>query len=281
MTVTITDDDGGSGSDTVSVAVANLEPDVTLDPTGTVSFPGGDAFVGRIDTPQDHAASATDPGSDDLTFAWASGQTTTSFNDGVGPDPFPSPLGIFPFLASDGTTVIFATPGVATIGVTVTVTVTVTDDDGGSDGDDAAKVVVGDADGTFGNGYWKHQYSGDGNPQVDAASLEGYLDIVNFVSGVFSEHTILATAADADAVLSPSGNDKRAVATADLLAGWLHFASGAVSHEAVVPLSGGTTMNFLDVMVEIEGIVLDDAAPRTELMRASFLAQRLRQASSP
>lgn len=274
VTVTVTDDDGGIGSDTVSVTVSNLDPDVELDLTGIVPFPGGDAFVGRIEVPQDHGASATDAGSDDLTFQWGSGQTTTYFNDGVGPDPFPSPLGIFPFMASDGSNVIFATPGVETIGVVVT------DDDGGSDDDSAFKVVTGDADTAFGLGYWKHQYSGTGSPQLDDATLEGYLEIVDFVSGVFAEKVPLATAADAQGVLSPAGSDRRAVATANLLVGWLHFASGAVAHDATVPAGGGATASFLDVVAEVEGIILDDSASRSDLMRASFLAQQLLQGAS-
>lgn len=51
-------------------------------------------------------ARATDPGSDDLTFQWYCDQDSTDpdeeqtvFNDGVGPDPYPSPDGNFPFEA--------------------------------------------------------------------------------------------------------------------------------------------------------------------------------------
>ena len=51
-------------------------------------------------------ATATDPGSDDLTFTWEWGDgtpatATTYFNDGIGPDPYPSPGGTFPFTATD------------------------------------------------------------------------------------------------------------------------------------------------------------------------------------
>jgi len=46
-------------------------------------------------------ATAIDLGSDDLTFNWSFGSSTTYYNDGVGPDPYPSPDGIFPFEAKD------------------------------------------------------------------------------------------------------------------------------------------------------------------------------------
>jgi hypothetical protein len=139
-------------------------------------------------------------------------------------------------------------------------------------------VITGNADGTFGVGYWKHQYSGNGSPQIDPVWLDGYLEIVRFVSGVFDEDVSLADTADATDVLSPTGSNKRAVATADLLTAWLHFASGAVSWDAMVPVGGGEERPLLNVMNEIENIVSDPGATRADLIGASFLAQRVMQA---
>ena len=45
VTVTITDDDGGAGMAARDRDVNNLDPIVTLDLSGAVSFPGGNYFV--------------------------------------------------------------------------------------------------------------------------------------------------------------------------------------------------------------------------------------------
>ena len=271
--VTVTDDDGGFGTDTVAVVVANLDPVLTLDTGDAVVFPGGEYFVGQIGEPQNHAASAEDPGSDDLTFTWGFGPSTTYFNDGVAPDPPKSPHGVFPFAAADDADVDFVLPGVYEIDVTVT------DDDGGSDSENLGKIVTGDAETTEGNGWWRHQYSGGGNPHVDDAVLEGYLDIVNAVSSVFSEATAVASLDDVQTVLSPVGPDRRVHAEADLMAAWLHFASGAVAWDASVPLEGGGTMSYLDLMQQVETTILNGGASDAELLEAELLARRVRHAS--
>ena len=76
-------------------------------------------------------ATATDPGSDDLTFTWDWGDgtpatITTYFNDGIGPDPYPSPGGVFPFIATDFQKHVYSTVGKYDFKLTVR------DDDGGA-----------------------------------------------------------------------------------------------------------------------------------------------------
>ncbi len=73
-------------------------------------------------------ASAADPGSDDLTFTWASGDGATAvtvvYNNGVGPDPYPSP-DVNPIAAVSSASFVYPVAG------TYTVTLMVADDDGG------------------------------------------------------------------------------------------------------------------------------------------------------
>jgi hypothetical protein len=69
-------------------------------------------------------ASATDPGSDDLTFEWDFGASTIYYNNDISPDPYPSPEGIFPFEAKDVADCIYQG--------SIIITLTVVDDDNGT-----------------------------------------------------------------------------------------------------------------------------------------------------
>jgi PKD repeat protein len=120
--LTVTDDDMGTTTYTTDVTINNVAP--TID---SVSTPGGDE--GTVLT---YLSAASDPGSDDLTFTWEWGDGTSdsvsvNYNDGMGPDSYPSPWGTFPFSSSDTVSHTFGDNGV------YTVTLTVSDDDGGSD----------------------------------------------------------------------------------------------------------------------------------------------------
>lgn len=261
VTVTVTDDDGGVGSDTVSVTVGNLDPEVTLDVSGQVSFPGGDYFVAGVGDQLPLSAEGTDAGSDDLTFAWSTGDATTYFNDSDGvPDPLPSPLGTYPFAAADAIGAVSPSPGAELVSLTLS------DDDGGSAVTDAGVIVTGTAETSEPIGWWKHQYSGSGAPHIDPATAAGYLAIVNAVSSVFSEAVVASSAEEAHAVLSPAGGDQRARAGAALLVSWLQFASGAVAHDATVPLPGGSTVGFLELMFSAEATILDAESTAAQLL---------------
>ncbi len=260
VTVTVTDDDLGVGVGDVVVAVANLDPEVTLDVSGQITFPGGDFFVVGAGEELPLAAEGTDAGSDDLTFTWSTGDVNTYFNDPAQvPDPLLSPGGTFPFAADDEVTAVSAEAGAELL------TLALSDDDGGSDATEADVIVTGTADDAKSSGWWKHQYSGSGSPHIDEDTAAAYLDIVDAVSSVFSEAVSASSDVDAHVVLSPTGGDPRDRATADLLLAWLQFASGAVAYDASVPLPGGDSVDYLELMFAAEETILDPFASAADL----------------
>jgi hypothetical protein len=108
-------------TDVTSITINNVAPTIT--PFGP--FFGDEPYLVDITT------DATDPGSDDLTFDWVFdfGPTpsTTFYNDGMAPDPYPSAIGgTFPFMAMDSASREYGDNG------NYSITLTVTDDDGGA-----------------------------------------------------------------------------------------------------------------------------------------------------
>ena len=267
----VTDELGESATDTAEVIVNNLPPTVALEVSDAVTFAGGNVFLGRAGIAQTHEAAATDPGSDDLTFTWSFAAVTTYFNDGAGPDLFPSPGGGFPFAAMDRATTNFADPGIHQI------TVVVSDDDGGTASATLPKLVTGTDECTRSQGFWKHQFSGQGKEHIDNATLQAYLEVVNFASAVFSESVPASTLAEAKLVIKARGSGTRAKAQAQLLAAWLNFANGAVERDEAVPLDddddGAPTLPFHELISQAETILLDLDASRRDLKQAKDLAE--------
>jgi len=117
--LTVTDDGGERGTATILIDVSNVPPQGTF-----TAVPGGDEGAALA-----FAFRGTDPGSDDLLFQWdyADGavEVGTWYNDGGGPDGSVSPLGTFPFAATDDRVHAYGDDGA------FWPTVTVCDDDGG------------------------------------------------------------------------------------------------------------------------------------------------------
>ena len=202
ITLTVTDDDGGSDNQEVTIAVGNVDPELTLDTAEAITFTSGaEAFIGRQGLEQSHDATAYDPGSDDLTFSWNFGGTTTYFNNGVDEDDPNSPSpNVNAITETDTGFVTFSQPGMYTVEVTVD------DDDDGDDWDGLDKLVTGDCDCTKSQGYWKQQFKErkKAKPKlIDEVTLLAYLDIIRFASGIFGEDIALSAIADANNVFDP------------------------------------------------------------------------------
>ncbi|MCK5548201.1 MAG: PKD domain-containing protein [Thermoplasmata archaeon] len=146
VTLTVTDDDGGSTSVTTTLTVNNIAPtaELSVEPHWETSCSYPDEPVFFMNEPIHFEDFATDPGSDDLTFTWDFGDATlpvtaTYYNDGMGPDPYPSPE-VNPMSVVQGQTHIYTYPGLYTI------TVKVVDDDGGKTIEEMTIRVLGPMD---------------------------------------------------------------------------------------------------------------------------------------
>jgi PKD repeat protein len=250
VTVTVCDDDGDCGSDTLTVTVDNLDPSLQFDTGSAVTFLSGDrAFLGRRGVAQAFSASASDPGSDDLTFQWAFPPSTTQyapiyFNNGVSADPQPSAYGTFPMQASDTVNPSFEAPRIYTVEVEVW------DDDGGRSGAQSLPLFITDSRTCTGvSAFWKQQFLPRGPQVISDARLDGYLEIIRFASSYFGDEN-LATRADAATILDPrGGGGPQRLAQQNALAAWLNFAAGAVAWDETIPRLG---QPFNQAMASIE-----------------------------
>ncbi|MFQ5910740.1 MAG: PKD domain-containing protein, partial [Thermoplasmata archaeon] len=124
VSLIISDDDGGVVVfSTANSTIENVPPILSANVPSIVNEGDDVLFL----------ANAVDNGTDDLTFIWEWGDGTpasikTYYNNAPinTPDPYPSPWGTYPFLASDSVNHIYGDDG------SYVLTLTVEDDDGGS-----------------------------------------------------------------------------------------------------------------------------------------------------
>ena len=268
VTVSLTDDDGGVGSDSFSVTVDNLDPRITIDETGTVDVNGVPTFFADAGESVEIPARVEDEGSDDETviWDWDDGEPTDSVfsrNDPAFDDPPVSPT------VNPRDFVVAASHSWAEACM-YDVTLDVTDDDGGTDTDSVKVLITGTPTLTRGAGYWQHQYKGNGKIDFSDAQLDCYLEIAAFLSNVFNEERDASTRAIAHDDIFVAGKNGSASEQLDreVLTAWLNFANGGVEYDEMLDTDGDDVpdTSFIDVMTAAESVRLDPLSTRDELL---------------
>ena len=281
VTVWVIDDDTGVSSTTWNVVVANVDPVISIDrgdpaspfprsvngvPLVLADGPDDDAdietqtFLTRAGVSTTFGATASDPGSDDLTFQWrwdAGGRfgdpmtTNTSRVDPSRVDPYPSPELIPRVDEADVRSNSWAQPCLYQVEVRVT------DDDTGTTTDSTWVVVTGTDSRVRNAGWWFGQYDTSkkkGKNDLDDQTLRCYVDIARHMSAVFDHSLSTATFDDVRTILlQPSqknGDDKL---DRQLMTTWLNLAQGSLDWFAAVPTPDGT-MPLLDALRRAESV---------------------------
>jgi M6 family metalloprotease-like protein len=246
VTVTVTDDDGGSGSDGFDLTVNNVDPTAEIDESDAIMINGNPTFLAHAGDPLDFSGRSTDPGSDDLTLGWdwddgppSPDVSNVYLVNPPHPDPFPSPS-VQPRDVTDTKTHAFADACLYQISFLAD------DDDSGHGEDQAMVIITGNADKARSEGYWEHQYSGNGKIDFDQDTLECYLAIVGYVSTVFDEKRDASTIEQAHDVLFLKQNKGSPEEQFDreLLTVWLNFANGAIEYDELLGVATAETVRL-------------------------------------
>lgn len=252
ITVTVADDDSGTGFDTVIATVNNINPTAEIaepvdgrtwilaDGTDTDTVIDVRTMLATRNVASTMSARSVDPGSDDLTFNWAWGDgtsTVTTYRSNLARlDPKPSTE----VNQRDVTDAPVKTWANACLYRVIT---TVTDDDGGSAVDATWVVVTGSPTKQQGVGSWTASLEGKGSTKLSAAQTACYLRAIDHLSvtfGAAADARPLTSAADAIAILNPSGGpaDQLGMLDRAILAGWMELMNGGVTWNQQVDTNG-------------------------------------------
>ena len=276
VTVTVTDDDSLSGSDSTTVTVVNTVPMVAIDRSGTTTFDGVQTVVGSQGVPTPFSGSVSDPGSDDVTVTWAYGDalsdSATNLVNPPGTDPAVSPS-IQPRSFTSSVTHAYARPCL------YTATMSAVDDDGGAATPDTVTVVVVAAPHTWeSNGFWKINYGGN-TPTIPAEDLACYLRIVSHTSGVFGsgDPVALGSTLNARTILFKDTGTSAELFDRDLLVAWLNVANGALPLTTQVDVTGDGVLDgtVAKVLADAEQVRLDPASTKAQIDNARKLVNNL------
>ena len=276
FTVTVTGaDDDTSGNDSDVVGVVNLDPVAAIDGSGEQVYGGESAFVVEAGELLEVPVDATDDGSDDLTFTWDWGDGTTTQEVSLVNPPLPDPPGspsIQPRVVTAESGHAYGEACLYELGVEVV------DDDGGSASDQAAVLVTGNATVSKGQGWWKNQYRVKKSNDFTPAELQCFLDIVNHLSLVFSEHKDADSRADAERVFhSPPKSPADVIFDQHALGAWLNFANGSVGLATPVDTDGNGVPDttFGAALLVAESVRVNPASTSAQIKAQKDIVERI------
>ncbi len=283
--VRIVDESGATGEAVLTVHVANQAPQVQSDALhnleqcdkpvkengkdkGHSACKIGEWFAATVGEPTVFTLDLSDLGSDDLKIRWSFGKDVTYFNDGVAADPFPSPLGTYPFTVTHSEPVVFDKPGVQYV------TVDVYDDDGGKVSLQLKVLVRGAQSCRTSLGYWIHRFKKEGYA-VYSGELRAHLSILSaFVTTSFGEfRPEMVDALESFVLLDTSD---KAQARAQLITAWLNFTNGSVDwDELIEDADGKHDLPYADVLREMLAVLLDAGAEADDFHHVMELAKAI------
>jgi hypothetical protein len=264
-------DEAAGPCSTTSISITNVDPTAAIDKSGAISVNNVATFLAHAGQAVPFSGRSTDPGSDDLLFDWnwadATPDATRRFlNDPNFPfppgDPKPSPS-IHPRDETDSRTHTFGDACFYTVGFSVA-----DDDSGASLTDHVAVIITGNATVRQNAGYWLTQY----RPRPTAFTEKQrvcFLQIVGFMSSVFSEVNDASTVAKAFDILYVGGNNGSPTQQLDrqLLTSWLNFANGAFNLGTLVDTNKDKVPDtaFSTAIANAEAVRLNSSSTPTQL----------------
>jgi outer membrane biosynthesis protein TonB len=283
--VRVTDDSGAVGEAILTVNVKNLSPQIESDDLhsleacdraikengkdkGRSACRVGDWFVATVGQPTVFTLNLNDAGSDDLKIRWSFADEVIYYNNGESADPYPSPLGTYPFHITHSAPVVFEKPGVQYVSVDVY------DDDGTKVSMKLKVLVRGKQNCRTSLGYWIHRFKKEGY-SVYSGELRAHLSILSaFVTSSFGEfRPEMIDALESFILLDTSD---KAQARAQLITAWLNFTNGAVDWDEIIDDADGRhDLPYAEVLREILAILVDRGASEDELRHAIELAESI------